>query len=310
MPPASRSCCRSSPIGFGIPLWLYVLVPVWLGQALISIRTFAEHQWSERPEGRTIIVERSPLSFLFLNNNLHFVHHKSPTVAWYRLPKLFRDRRDEWVRDEQRLCLPELFRAAEGVSPSSRRSRWCIRRCGARRSPAAPSVRACAARNVSRPRHRAGAGRAAEGMTAALANLPAFADQMARMSDFIAALPMYDWPETRAETDAEWARFARRSSSAPASTRRRSSCGAMPTCRRARRHPRQRWRSRSRPTRRRCRRTSSISRRCGGIRELLLRPDLLGTDGARACRACGGGRPAELRRVSKAGRASFIRARS
>ena len=90
-----------------------MLVPVWLGQSLISVRTFAEHQWSERPEGRTIIVERSPLSFLFLNNNLHFVHHKSPTVAWYRLPKLFRERRDEWVRDEQRLCLSELFRAAE-----------------------------------------------------------------------------------------------------------------------------------------------------------------------------------------------------
>ena len=98
--PASawRSCCRSWPIGFGIPLWLYVLVPVWIGQGLISIRTFAEHQWSERPEGRTIIVERSPLSFLFLNNNLHFVHHRNPTVAWYRLPKMFRDRRDEWVR--------------------------------------------------------------------------------------------------------------------------------------------------------------------------------------------------------------------
>ena len=84
--------------GFGIPLWLYVLVPVWLGQSLISVRTYAEHQWSEHPEGRTIIVERSPLSFLFLNNNLHFVHHKSPTVAWYRLPKLFRERRAEWLR--------------------------------------------------------------------------------------------------------------------------------------------------------------------------------------------------------------------
>jgi fatty acid desaturase len=84
--------------GFGIPLWLYILVPVWFGQSLIAIRTFAEHQWSENPEGRTIIVERTPLAFLFLNNNLHFVHHKSPTVAWYRLPGLFRERRDEWVR--------------------------------------------------------------------------------------------------------------------------------------------------------------------------------------------------------------------
>lgn len=28
------------------------------------------------------------------------------------------------------------------------------------------------------------------------------------MSSFVAALPMYDWPETRADTDAEWARIA------------------------------------------------------------------------------------------------------
>jgi len=83
--------------GFGIPLWLYILGPVWLGQSLISVRTFAEHQWSERPDGRTIIIERSPLAFLFLNNNLHLVHHKSPTVAWYKLPKLFQDRRDQWI---------------------------------------------------------------------------------------------------------------------------------------------------------------------------------------------------------------------
>lgn len=82
---------------FEIPLWLYVVVPVWLGQALISVRTFAEHQWSERPDGRTIIVERSPLALLFLNNNLHLVHHKSPNVAWYRLPELFRERREQWI---------------------------------------------------------------------------------------------------------------------------------------------------------------------------------------------------------------------
>lgn len=83
---------------FSMPLWLYVLVPAWFGQSLISIRTFAEHQWSERPDGRTIIVERSPLSFLFLNNNLHLVHHKMPTVPWYRLPEHYRQKREEWLR--------------------------------------------------------------------------------------------------------------------------------------------------------------------------------------------------------------------
>ncbi|MFA6155681.1 fatty acid desaturase [Mesorhizobium sp.] len=95
--------------GFGIPLWLYILVPVWFGQSLIAIRTFAEHQWSEHPEGRTVIIERSPLSLLFLNNNLHFIHHKSPAVAWYRLPKIFRDRRDEWLKMNNGYVYPNYF---------------------------------------------------------------------------------------------------------------------------------------------------------------------------------------------------------
>jgi ABC-type phosphate/phosphonate transport system substrate-binding protein len=50
------------------------------------------------------------------------------------------------------------------------------------------------------------------------------------MSEFIAALPMYDWPETRSETDAEWARlrpiFSRQGIDAPASLVRRN--GDMP----------------------------------------------------------------------------------
>ncbi len=83
--------------GFGIPVWLYLVGPVWIGQSLISVRTYAEHQWSERPDGRTILVERSPLSLLFLNNNLHLVHHKSPSVAWYELPRLFAERREQWI---------------------------------------------------------------------------------------------------------------------------------------------------------------------------------------------------------------------
>jgi len=95
--------------GFGMPLWLYILVPAWFGQSLISIRTFAEHQWSERPEGRTIIVERSPLALLFLNNNLHFVHHRHPALPWYRLPALFRSRREEWLAMNNGYSYPNYF---------------------------------------------------------------------------------------------------------------------------------------------------------------------------------------------------------
>lgn len=94
--------------GFGIPVWDYLLA-VWLGQSLISVRTFAEHQWSERPDGRTIIVERSPFAFLFLNNNLHLVHHKNPTVAWYELPAMFRARRDEWLALNRGYVFPSYF---------------------------------------------------------------------------------------------------------------------------------------------------------------------------------------------------------
>lgn len=120
--------------GFGIPFWLYVLVPVWLGQSMIAIRTFAEHQWSDDPHGRTVIVEKTPLSFLFLNNNLHFVHHASPTVAWYKLPKLFRERRDEWVRMNSGYVFPNYlamlkayaFKAKEPVvHPALRSTREC-----------------------------------------------------------------------------------------------------------------------------------------------------------------------------------------
>jgi fatty acid desaturase len=94
---------------FGIPVWLYILAPTWIGLSLISIRTFAEHQWSERPEGRTVIVEHSPLALLFLNNNLHFVHHKQPTVAWYQLPRLFRARREAWLKENNGYVFPNYF---------------------------------------------------------------------------------------------------------------------------------------------------------------------------------------------------------
>lgn len=116
---------------FEIPFWLYLLVPVWLGQSLISVRTFAEHQWSERPDGRTIIVERSPLAILFLNNNLHLVHHKRPTIAWYKLPQLFRERREEWIAMNRGYVFPNYlallreyaFRAKEPVvHPALRRA--------------------------------------------------------------------------------------------------------------------------------------------------------------------------------------------
>ena len=35
------------------------------------------------------------MSLLYLNNNLHSVHHCKPGIAWYRLPAHWRVQRDE-----------------------------------------------------------------------------------------------------------------------------------------------------------------------------------------------------------------------
>ncbi|MEC8153398.1 MAG: fatty acid desaturase, partial [Pseudomonadota bacterium] len=62
--------------------------------SVLMIRSFAEHRASEAKEHRTAIIpDRGLFAWLFLNNNLHAVHHAHPTVAWYRLPRLFREQR-------------------------------------------------------------------------------------------------------------------------------------------------------------------------------------------------------------------------
>lgn len=77
----------------GMPLWAYLLA-CYLALSILKIRTFLEHRAHERHAARSVIVEdRGPLAFLFLNNNLHAVHHAHPGVPWYRLPALYAARR-------------------------------------------------------------------------------------------------------------------------------------------------------------------------------------------------------------------------
>ncbi|MEM9812569.1 MAG: fatty acid desaturase [Pseudomonadota bacterium] len=80
-------------------LW-QVMVAAYLALSLLKIRTFAEHRAHERFGARSVIIEdRGPLALLFLNNNLHAVHHAHPGVAWYRLPALYAERRARY-RDQ------------------------------------------------------------------------------------------------------------------------------------------------------------------------------------------------------------------
>lgn len=75
------------------------LAAAYLGAALLKIRTFLEHRAHEAFRARTVIIEdRGPLALLFLNNNLHVVHHCHPQVPWYMLPALYRSNRDHYLR--------------------------------------------------------------------------------------------------------------------------------------------------------------------------------------------------------------------
>ncbi|EPX80837.1 fatty acid desaturase [Litoreibacter arenae] len=80
-----------------MPLWAY-LVAAYTGLSLLKIRTFLEHRAHEQSRARSVIVEdRGPLAFLFLNNNLHVVHHMHPQVPWYDLPMLYRSGKDRFL---------------------------------------------------------------------------------------------------------------------------------------------------------------------------------------------------------------------
>ncbi|MEJ0011902.1 MAG: fatty acid desaturase [Bauldia sp.] len=74
----------------GMPVWLYLVAFVYPGAALMRLRSFAEHRWAAQVSHRTAVVEASwPFGLLFLNNNLHALHHARPTVPWYDLPDVY-----------------------------------------------------------------------------------------------------------------------------------------------------------------------------------------------------------------------------
>jgi fatty acid desaturase len=77
-----------------MPLWKYLLCFAWPGMSLGMLRTFTEHRWDERPMERVAIVESNTLmGVLYLYNNLHLVHHRSPTLPWYRIRAKWRTQR-------------------------------------------------------------------------------------------------------------------------------------------------------------------------------------------------------------------------
>jgi fatty acid desaturase len=89
-----------------MPVWLYILA-AYGGMSMLKIRTFLEHRAHELTPGRTVVVEgRGLLSFLFLYNNFHIVHHSKPGVSWYRLPSLYAERKAEFLTRNEGYVYP------------------------------------------------------------------------------------------------------------------------------------------------------------------------------------------------------------
>ena len=88
----------------GIPVLAYLLLFVYPALSLTLLRSFAEHSASPAQDERTACVESGPaLSLLFLNNNLHLMHHGEPWLPWYRLPARWRERRAQMLAASGRL---------------------------------------------------------------------------------------------------------------------------------------------------------------------------------------------------------------
>jgi fatty acid desaturase len=80
----------------GISFGEYLLLFAWPGTGLALIRSFAEHRAAPDAAARTATIEAGWIwRGLYLNNNLHALHHSDPTSPWHRRPAVYRQERAE-----------------------------------------------------------------------------------------------------------------------------------------------------------------------------------------------------------------------
>lgn len=106
--PASAAVLVWVLIVADMPILTYLGCFVLPGLSLTLVRSFAEHKAAHTPFERTAIVEAGPFfSLLFLNNNLHFAHHRRPDLPWQALPAYFRRHRARLLEDNGGLHYPD-----------------------------------------------------------------------------------------------------------------------------------------------------------------------------------------------------------
>lgn len=90
---------------------VYVLAVVWPATSMLLLRAFTEHLPAHDMRERSAIVRSGRLmGLLYLNNNLHRVHHDSPDLPWYDIPARYRERYADIDGDHQIVGYLYLFK--------------------------------------------------------------------------------------------------------------------------------------------------------------------------------------------------------
>ena len=85
-----------------MPWWQYILLVAYPGMSLGLLRAFIEHRFGDLPQHRTASVESNHFfGILFFYNNLHVAHHLKPTMAWYEIPRYYRQNRADLLARNQ-----------------------------------------------------------------------------------------------------------------------------------------------------------------------------------------------------------------
>lgn len=81
----------------GLSVLAYVAMFAWPGLSLTLLRSFAEHEPATDEHRRTAIIASGTVGgLLYLNNNLHAVHHAFPGLPWHALPAALRAHRERF----------------------------------------------------------------------------------------------------------------------------------------------------------------------------------------------------------------------
>jgi len=79
---------------FGVSPLYYLLAIGYPALSLAMVRSYYEHRPAAEHKQRIVLNEAGPVwRLLFLNNNLHLVHHDLPSLPWYLLPRVYQARR-------------------------------------------------------------------------------------------------------------------------------------------------------------------------------------------------------------------------